>query len=102
MLYSIPDGTPEGHYLRQVPNNPLIFHKADINMPSFDGKSRTDLYEIIVPGSSPHAPVPSLRDIDGNFATGDLVEIVTPGLYRFRGRVNNFFKNSNAHWVAAG
>jgi hypothetical protein len=101
MLYNTPDGTPHGGHLRQTPNNPLIFRKTDIQFPRPDG-SMADLYEMVVPPTSRSAPVASLRDADGNFATGDLLEEVSPGLYEYRGRNNNFFKDGSAHWVAAG
>jgi hypothetical protein len=102
MLYSTPDGTPQARYLRELPNNPMMFRKTDARFPKPDG-SAVDLYELVIPQTSPNIPVEALRDPDGNYATGDLMEKVAPGFYESRGRGDNFFKHrTSAMWVAAG
>jgi hypothetical protein len=103
MLYNTPDGTPHGGHLRQTPNNPLIFRKVDIQLSNLKSDGiPVDLYELVIPPTSRTAPVASLRDADGTYATGDLLEEVAPGLYEYRGRNTNFFKLANNRWAPAG
>ncbi|KAG6877298.1 hypothetical protein C0992_010316 [Termitomyces sp. T32_za158] len=59
-------------------------------------QSTARLMELIIPADSPDCPHPSLRHEDGDFHTGDLFQEVSPGLFVFRGRDDDWIKSENS------
>ncbi|KAG5654802.1 hypothetical protein H0H81_003810 [Sphagnurus paluster] len=65
--------------------------------PTLEGhQSTAQLLELVILAQSPDCPHTSLRDVDGDFHTGDLFQEPTPGLYVFRGRNDDWIKSENS------
>ncbi|KAG7099318.1 hypothetical protein E1B28_001176 [Marasmius oreades] len=66
--------------------------------PSSEGahQSTGRIFEFIVRADSRDCPHPTLRHSDGHFHTGDFFHEVSPGLYVFRGRADDWIKSENS------
>ncbi|KAK7691821.1 hypothetical protein QCA50_005225 [Cerrena zonata] len=95
ILHTVPMKTsdPAPTLFRPVPGIGVIFSPAS-NHPGFEG---IKLLELVVSSSSPLFPGPSFASsIDGHLHTGDFFEEILPGRYKYRGRIDDWIKMSNA------
>ena len=95
ILYTVPIKTADvaPHLFRPVPGIGVTFATAPTN----SGFENVNLQELVISSNSPLFPGSSFASpADGNFHTGDFFEEVVPGRYRYRGRMDDWIKMSNA------
>jgi acyl-coenzyme A synthetase/AMP-(fatty) acid ligase len=96
MLLSIGGTGEDARFLRPIEGTSYDFTPPPSSSTSSSENANANLLELVIRSDSADCPHPSLRELDGNYHTGDLFIQVRPGDYVSRGRDDDWIKSENA------